>query len=63
MQIRCIMDYDTGKRIPYYCISNICSIPRANHTLQDKIHAIKTASACLLKPYDSTDYRVLINRN
>lgn len=56
------MDYDTGKRIRII-ISNICSISRANHTLQDKIHAINTASACPLKRYDSTDYRVLINRN
>lgn len=57
MQIRYIMDYDNGKRIPYYCISNICSILRANHTLQDKNHAMNTSSACLLKRYDSTEYR------
>lgn len=56
MQIRYIMDYDNGKRILYYCISSICSILRVNHTLQDKIHAMNTSSACLLKRYDSIDY-------
>lgn len=49
------MDYDTG--IPVYCISTICSISRANHTLQVKIHVTDIVSACLLKRYDSTDYR------
>lgn len=50
------MDYDNDKRIPYHCISSICSILRVNHTLQDKIHAMNTSSACLLKRYDSIDY-------
>ena len=56
MQIRYIMDDDNDKRIPYYCISSI-SILRVNHILQDKIHAMNTSSASLVKRYDSTDYR------